>query len=100
MQEAIERLNREALLRIIGRDKPDVSTVDALIKRFEAELSVQEGNITEPGEKKATESLREQWQDFLQKFQEFQGLSRPRCGRKLLLRPTGAGAGRRSIDRQ
>ncbi len=73
MQESIERLDRAAMLAIIGRPKPEASVGD-WISRFEKELKVQEGNITEPGEKQATERLRQVWHDFIQKLQELGGL--------------------------
>ena len=40
---------------------------------FEAELKVQEGNITEAGEKEFTEGLRAAWKDYQAKFDRLQG---------------------------
>jgi PAS domain S-box-containing protein len=74
MQDTIEKLDRAAMLSVIGRPKPAAS-IDELIKRFETELGVQKGNITEPGEEEATQHLAEQWRDFVKEFQEFQKLS-------------------------
>jgi len=74
MQEAIERLDRAALLLIVGRPKPAASIGD-WISRFEKELKVQEGNITERGEEEATKRLRNAWQAFVQRLQELREIS-------------------------
>jgi PAS domain S-box-containing protein len=74
MQEAIERLDRAALLLIIGRPKPAASIGD-WISRFEKELKVQEGNITERGEGEVTERLRNAWHTFVQRLRELQEIS-------------------------
>ncbi|HEX4144437.1 MAG TPA: ATP-binding protein [Pirellulales bacterium] len=74
MQEAIERLDRAALLLILGRPKPAASIGD-WITRFEKELKVQEGNITEPDEEAATQNLRNVWHAFVEKLQELQGIA-------------------------
>jgi signal transduction histidine kinase len=57
MAAALDALDREALLRASGRAPAGTSRGDA----FEAELRVQEGNVTEPGEGEATARLRAAW---------------------------------------
>jgi two-component system, NtrC family, sensor histidine kinase KinB len=79
MQEAIERLDRAALLLLIGHPKP-AATTEEWVSRFEKELKVQEGNITEPGEDNATEHLRKVWHEFIRKLHELQELSDRQVG--------------------
>ena len=62
MGDAIDGLDREALLRALGREPTQVA--GALGDRFESELQVQEGNVTEPGEQEATARLRAAWRAY------------------------------------
>ena len=97
MQEAIERLDRagDAAGHRPRRCRPLRSA--NLTKRFEAELNVQEGNITEPGEEEATATFgRASGRTFVEKLQEFQQSDRPRRDRKLLRRSIGTDARTRS----
>lgn len=62
MAEAVERLQdvlTSALLDPESRDTPE--RVAAIRKRFERELAIQEGNITEPSEGDITRDLRQAW---------------------------------------
>ena len=59
MGDALDGLDREALLRALGQ--PPGEPAGVLRDRFESELKVQEGNVTEPGEGEATERLRAAW---------------------------------------
>lgn len=59
MGDALDALDREALLRAIS--PPEVERAQAMRDRFESELRVQEGNLTEPGEGPLTERLRAAW---------------------------------------
>jgi two-component system, NtrC family, sensor histidine kinase KinB len=59
MMEALERLETSALEKAHGRSAPTPTGPD--LQRFETELVTQEHNITEPGEDKATERLRDSW---------------------------------------
>jgi signal transduction histidine kinase len=59
MGDALDGLDREALLRAL--DRPAGESADVLRERFESELRVQEGNLTEPGEGPATDRLRTAW---------------------------------------
>ncbi|HET8723638.1 MAG TPA: ATP-binding protein [Anaeromyxobacteraceae bacterium] len=62
MGDAIDGLDREALLR--GLSQPSVEPSAALQERFESELRVQEGNLTEAGEAEATARLRAAWDAY------------------------------------
>jgi len=62
MGDALDGLDREALLRALGQPPGEPAAV--LRDRFESELKVQEGNVTEPGEGEATERLRAAWNGY------------------------------------
>jgi len=63
MGDALDGLDREALLRALSR--AEVERAPVLRDRFESELRVQEGNLTEPGEGQLTERLRAAWTAYL-----------------------------------
>ncbi len=63
MGDALDGLDREALLRALS--KAEVERAPMLRDRFESELRVQEGNLTEPGEGQLTERLRAAWTAYL-----------------------------------
>jgi two-component system, NtrC family, sensor histidine kinase KinB len=71
MGDALDGLDREAFLRALSR--PAVERAQALRDRFESELRVQEGNLTEPGEGPATERLRAAWTAYLAEAREQEG---------------------------
>jgi two-component system, NtrC family, sensor histidine kinase KinB len=77
MGDALDALDRQALLRIVGRP---AGSDEELVQRFEDELRVQEGNITEPGESEATRRLRAAWQDYLQALRSAAASPRPLPG--------------------
>lgn len=62
MGDALDQLDREALLRAIGRAPAGYSGEHREL--FEAELRVQEGHIAEVGERQATERLRAAWEAY------------------------------------
>ena len=69
MKEALERVDSAAVFRAAGRpDKADAQAPPN-IKLFEAELRVQEKNITEPGERELTARLRAEWTRYLEAYQ-------------------------------
>jgi len=71
MKEAAERIDSAAVFRAAGRpDKADQQAPPNL-RKFEEELSVQEHNITEPGEEEATRQLRQAWNDYQAAYQRF-----------------------------
>lgn len=67
MEDALERMDSSALFLLTGqRDKAQLQ-LEANRKRFEIELRVEEGNITEPGEMEAAAVLRQRWRDYQQR---------------------------------
>jgi signal transduction histidine kinase/HAMP domain-containing protein len=61
MADAVDGLDRRALRRASGLPEAPGPDLEA---RFEAELRVQEANITEPSEGQATARLRRAWEDY------------------------------------
>src|SRR5216117_787128 len=51
MKEAIERMDSAALFIVAGQRQKGIEQAEKYRPAFEAELKVQEGNITEAGEK-------------------------------------------------
>jgi signal transduction histidine kinase len=68
MKEAIERMDSGALFIVAGERQKGLEQADKYRPLFEAELKVQEGNITEAGEKEFTTGLRDAWIDYQTKF--------------------------------
>jgi signal transduction histidine kinase/HAMP domain-containing protein len=62
MVVALDHLDRDALLGAIGRAPAEPQATQR--ERFEAELRVQEGNITEVGERQVTDRLRAAWEAY------------------------------------
>lgn len=62
MVVALDHLDRDALLGAIGRAPTEPQATQR--ERFEAELRVQEGNITEVGERQVTDRLRAAWEAY------------------------------------
>jgi NtrC-family two-component system sensor histidine kinase KinB len=63
MKGAAEALDRAALAQALGRGGSSETMAQAR-ERFEAELRVQEANITEPGEAEVTRDLRARWNEY------------------------------------
>ena len=74
MGDAIEDLDRAALSQLSGLAPPSAAAIDATVQRFETELAVEEGNITEPGESDATAELRRRWQAYREHIVALPGL--------------------------
>ena len=72
MKEAIERMDSAALFIVAGERQKGIEQADKYRPIFETELKVQEGNITEAGEKEFTQGLRAAWTDYLGKFERLQ----------------------------
>jgi signal transduction histidine kinase len=68
MKEAIERMDSGALFIAAGQREKGIEQAEKNRPLFEAELKVQEGNITEAGEKEFTAGLRNAWTDYQVKF--------------------------------
>ncbi|MDP2313069.1 MAG: ATP-binding protein [Pseudomonadota bacterium] len=71
MKESLERLDSAALFRIVG----EPARADALVAEhrplFDAELQVEEANITEPGEREIAASLRQNWTEYRADYDRF-----------------------------
>lgn len=72
MKEAIERMDSAALFLVAGQREKGVEQAKQFQPVFESELKVQEGNITEAGEKEFTAGLRAAWTDYQAKFNRLQ----------------------------
>jgi NtrC-family two-component system sensor histidine kinase KinB len=68
MKEAVERMDSAALFMVAAERQKGIEQAEKNRPLFEAELKVQEGNITEAGEKVFTEKLRTAWTEYLAKF--------------------------------
>jgi len=77
MKESIERLDSAAMFVLVGERDRGTKQVTAYRQRFETELRVEEGNITEPGETEAAQHLRQQWQRYQQNLDAFMQLTDP-----------------------
>lgn len=63
MSDAVQRMDAAALRTAAGRLDGDPAAA-AQRRMFDAELAVQEGNITEPREREATAQLRRAWEAY------------------------------------
>jgi signal transduction histidine kinase len=72
MKEAIERMDSGSLFIVAGERQKGFEQAEKYRPIFEAELKVQEGNITEAGEKEFTAKLRAVWADYWVKFDRLQ----------------------------
>ena len=68
MSVALDLVDHDALARALGKKALGPDAVPR--QRFEAELRVQENNITEPGEAEATRGLRAAWEAYLRALGE------------------------------
>ena len=71
MKEAIERIDSAAMFLVIGERDRGLAQEAQFRPKFEQELVVQEGNITEPGEGEATSQLRQLWTRYQSQVDEF-----------------------------
>ena len=83
MKEAIERMDSAALFVVAGERQKGIEQAEKYRPIFETELKVQEGNITEPGEKEFTEGLRAAWTDYQTKFDRLRKTATPDEARRL-----------------
>ena len=91
MKEAIERMDSSALFIVAGERQKGIEQAEKYRPIFETELKVQEGNITEAGEKEFTEGLRKAWMDYQVKFDRLQKTSSSRRGKAALFFRVGRG---------
>ncbi|MBX7101214.1 MAG: HAMP domain-containing protein [Myxococcaceae bacterium] len=71
MKEALERIDSGVLFVLAGERAKGEAQIALHRPRFEDELKVQESNITEQGEREATERLRARWTAYLEALQRF-----------------------------
>lgn len=71
MNESIERLDSAALFCLAQACDQGAPLVAEHLPRFEAELRVEEGNITEPGEAEAARALRAAWTGYRERYEAF-----------------------------
>lgn len=71
MKEAVERLDSGALFLVAGQRDKGLAQITAHRGRFEAELRVEEANITERGEGELARRLRGAWMAYQQRFEAF-----------------------------
>jgi signal transduction histidine kinase/HAMP domain-containing protein len=64
MKEAAERVDSGLAFLTLGRGDVGRPQISDQVPRFEAELGAQEANITEPGEREATATLRAAWTTY------------------------------------
>ncbi len=77
MKESLERIDSAAIFMVAGRSDLAVPQGATNQVRFEQELRVQENNITEPGEREATQGLRRLWTEYLQAYDGYIKLPGP-----------------------
>jgi signal transduction histidine kinase len=83
MKEAVERMDSAALFIVAGERQKGIEQGKKNRTVFEAELKVQEGNITEAGETEFTAGLRNAWTDYLAKFDRLARTTIPEETREL-----------------
>lgn len=64
MKESLERIDSHALFILAGHGADADKSLESQRRTFEAELRVQEGNVTEPGEDATTRALRRGWSAY------------------------------------
>jgi signal transduction histidine kinase len=83
MEEAIERMQDSgALLFLSDQREEALRQAVQYRQRFENELKVQEGNITETGEREVTQRLRALWIDYQEKFSRLQTIADPEAAKQ------------------
>src|SRR5678815_4021314 len=78
-----DSMDSGALFIVAGERQKGIEQAEKNRPVFEAELKVQEGNITEAGEKEFTEGLRKAWMDYQAKFDRLQKSATPDEARRL-----------------
>ena len=71
MKEAIERMDSAALFMVAGERQKGTEQTEKYRPLFEAELKVQEGNITEPGEPDAIAAIQRDREIYYKRFAVF-----------------------------
>jgi signal transduction histidine kinase len=73
MKESLERIDSGNAFIALGERERGEKQLAENVERFESELEVQKGNITEVGEGEATARLRQLWQVYLSKTDPLHG---------------------------
>jgi NtrC-family two-component system sensor histidine kinase KinB len=79
MKEAAERIDSAVLFIVAGHPEKAAAQIAHNRDAFESELGVEEGNITEPGEREAAAELRRRWEDYQSKIAAFADDPSPRA---------------------
>jgi two-component system, NtrC family, sensor histidine kinase KinB len=75
MKEAMEKLDRQAELCLL-EDRPEVCLQsETVIRNFEKNLHIQQGNVTLPGEQDLTGRLTDAWRDYKHNLDKFYKLN-------------------------
>lgn len=74
MANAVSALDRAVLISLTGRGGLDPAEIGRHIERFDSELAVEEGNITETGEREAVDELRQRWDGYRTRLSELRGV--------------------------
>ncbi|MBI3304264.1 MAG: HAMP domain-containing protein, partial [Deltaproteobacteria bacterium] len=82
MKESIERMDSAALFLVAGQREKGLRQTSEHQPLFEAELEVQEGNITESGEREVTGRLRAVWTDYQEKFDQLKEAPDPEASKR------------------
>jgi signal transduction histidine kinase len=77
MKEALERIDSANVFVALGEAAKGSQQREENVPRFEAELAVQEGNLTEVGEAEATHQLRAAWTNYLQLIPRLAAMTEP-----------------------
>lgn len=77
MKEALERIDSGALFLVAGHRGEGMAEITPHRERLEAELAVEEANITEPGEAAAAGQLRADWHHYSARLDRFVELRDP-----------------------
>ena len=77
MKESLERVDSNALYILAGHTKNAWENIARNRAIFERELSIQEGNITEPGERDITSRLRVAWDAYQKAIDTYRRLDTP-----------------------
>ncbi len=64
MKETAERIDSGVMFAVAGHPAEGRQQIDANIPLFERELAAQQDNITEPGEREATQKLHASWETY------------------------------------
>ena len=71
MKGAVERIDSAAMFLVAGRRDRAVAQLASNRRVFEEELSVEEHNLTEPGEADVARRLRQAWTDYIGRVDTF-----------------------------